>query len=1714
MKTGLKFRIILFLGLVFGAGLQMASFSKEGASSVATILGETSRRQAPGASVTLLSDGRRLILGGEGRETAPAQLLDAGGVAEIASRGLSHPRAWHTATVLPDGQVLIAGGIDAQGKPVRALEVYDPASREFRDLEALSMEARSHASATLLTDGSLLIAGGVDAAGKVLDSVWILDPAAGSARDAGTGLHSPRKDAGATLQADGSVLLTGGQDNNGRRVGFAERFDPARLELTIEPEGLAADSGNPRVAFSSPADGEAGVSPAARIALRFSEPLRVETVGTGSVVLEGPQGRHGARVVSAEEGRLVFVTPEGGLRPDAAYRLSLSGIITRSGASLPDRTLAFTTRSADEDGESWVPGPGNGNGNWTSGRPPSPWQSMKPLQGPEGVTALAGQVLTLDGKPLAGVTFEIEGQTATSDHTGRFLVTSAPAGHQELVIDGGSASDARRSYGLFEAGIELTEGKTNILPYTIWMPRLDTAHKVAIPSPTSTEVVVTTPLIPGLEVHIPPNTVIVDRQGNPVREVGITPIPVDRTPFPLPGGVYVPIYYTIQPGGAYVQSGGYWGSPGVRLIYPNYRHESPGTRLDFWSYDPEEKGWWVYGKGTVTPDARQVVPDPGLAIYEFTGAMISGGGSPPTKGPPPGNNGKDGEPVDLSTGLFVSEFTDLYEPDIIPIEIRRVYRPGDSTSRAFGIGTNHPYGMFLWSQNNYQDADLVLPDGGRIHYIRISPGTGFTDAIYESTTTPGEFYKSRIAWNGNGGWDVTLKSGLVYVFGDMAPLQAIRDRSGNKLTITRSSGTQGNITRVTSPSSRYVDFTYDLSDRVTQVKDQLGRTVNYVYDASGRLSTVTNSASGVTTYTYDTSNRILTIKDPRNTISLTNQYDVNGRIFKQTLANAGIYQFAYTLDVAGNVTQTDVTDPRGFVRRVTFTPVGAGSTTGGYVLTDTYALGKPEQQTYTYEREMGTNLILSITDPLGRRTAYAYDGMGNVSGVTRLAGTGGAVTTTIVNDQTLNVPLTVTDPLNHTTTFTYDTAGKMLTVANALGHTTTFTYNAAGQPLTAARPGMPPTQFSFDFGDFSAITDPLGRTGLRFVDGAGRTIRVSDPVGRWRQYEYDAVNRLTKSTDQQSGATSLTYDPNGNLLTLTDPRAKVNTFTYDTMNFQATRKDPLNRTESFIYDALGNLTKYTDRRGKVTTYTYDPLSRRKFVGFGTTVKGQNTTYDSTITYTYDAANRLVTAVDSISGTNTFGYDNLDRLTSETSPQGTVTYTYDAANRRRTMTVAGQPQVVYDYDNADRLIQVTQGTSVVGIAYDASDHRSVVTLPNGVTMTYTYDSATQVTDITYRLGATVLGNLGYEYDVSGRRSRVTGTFARTLLPAALSSAIYDSANEMTKRGNTNMTYDANGNLTNDGTNTYTWDARNQLASVSGGVTASFKYDAFRRRIERTVTGTTTKFLYDLFNPIQEITGGSPSANLLAGLGTDEYFVRTDAAGARSFLRDSLGSMIALTDAAGALQTQYTYEPFGKVTASGPTSTNSFQFTGRENDGTGLYAYRARYYSPLLQRFASEDPVELSGDDINFYAYVFQNPVNEIDPFGLWTFQIGIGVSGFLPIRGPGGLQFSGYAGFAYDGNQWGTYWGGGGGPGVGSPGAAGGITIGGSNAKNICGLRGLFVNAGGSGGAGWGGGAEGFRGKDSEGNWVTGGNVMGGVSTPGGSGGVIPTWTWVHPFGSK
>jgi RHS repeat-associated protein len=149
-------------------------------------------------------------------------------------------------------------------------------------------------------------------------------------------------------------------------------------------------------------------------------------------------------------------------------------------------------------------------------------------------------------------------------------------------------------------------------------------------------------------------------------------------------------------------------------------------------------------------------------------------------------------------------------------------------------------------------------------------------------------------------------------------------------------------------------------------------------------------------------------------------------------------------------------------------------------------------------------------------------------------------------------------------------------------------------------------------------------------------------------------------------------------------------------------------------------------------------------------------------------------------------------------------------------------------------------------------------------------------------------------------------------------------------------------------------------------------------------------------VQEIEGGLPTVNYIRTLNIDEPLARIESDGTlRYYHTDALGSVVALSDENGVVKTTYTYDPFGNTFVSGEASDNPFQYTGRENDQPvlsgvegGLYYYRFRYYSPELQRFISEDPIGLAGG-INFYSYVGNNPVNWVDPYGLWKFSFGVG-----------------------------------------------------------------------------------------------------------------------------
>jgi len=188
-------------------------------------------------------------------------------------------------------------------------------------------------------------------------------------------------------------------------------------------------------------------------------------------------------------------------------------------------------------------------------------------------------------------------------------------------------------------------------------------------------------------------------------------------------------------------------------------------------------------------------------------------------------------------------------------------------------------------------------------------------------------------------------------------------------------------------------------------------------------------------------------------------------------------------------------------------------------------------------------------------------------------------------------------------------------------------------------------------------------------------------------------------------------------------------------------------------------------------------------------------------------------------------------------------------------------------------------------------------------------------------------------------------------------------------------------------TYGYDGENRLVIADKTIgttttTTTFKYDPFGNRIEKTVNGVTTKYLYDGPNILYEYDGSNAIiARYTHNLATDDPLGLEKGGKLYAYHKDTLGSIRAITDGTQAIINSYSYDSFGNVTQTG-TVNQPYAYTGREWDKeTGLYYYRARYYDPMVGRFISKDPIGFAGG-INLYAYVENNPINFTDPTGLY------------------------------------------------------------------------------------------------------------------------------------
>jgi RHS repeat-associated protein len=1235
-----------------------------------------------------------------------------------------------------------------------------------------------------------------------------------------------------------------------------------------------------------------------------------------------------------------------------------------------------------------------------------------------GSTTFLGRTVVDDGPetPIQGVTVKFlgvddkgnstgcSGQT-TSDGAGNFELTDlSPScvGPQLIAYDGSTATSPPGVYAGVNLSYTLTAGQATTSPVLIHLPRIDNAETVQVQQNAAADQVFTFRTVPNLVVTVYAGTTFTLADGtkpNPFPLIAVQ-VPVDRLPDQMPtSGFLTPFIVAFQPANAVA-------SQPVAVNFPNILNNNPGTSVTLMTLDPTRGFMVPYGTATVSNDGTKFIADADPAHAGHSYGLVHfdwHGPAPPPSGPDPGKCGNGccggaggagaaggpgggggpqaGEPVDLASGIQVERVRDIaINGQRSPIFIERVYRTLSTKPGPFGIGTSHNYAYqadTILTITGQGAIVLIGPDGSQSMFNE-QPDSTFINSTIPSLRGAVMTHPSQTVVN------LRFRNGTTHVFQALVNgqftfyLTSITDANGNAITITRGNPSfPDQVTRVTDPVGRSLTLTYDSSDRITAITDPIGRTVSYVYNAQGTLAMVTDPAGGTTIYTYDSQNRLTQIKDARGVITGQNTYDTNGRVIQQVQADGGVIKFAYTLlnpsVPASPVLLTAVTDALGNRTTYRFDP-------NGFLLNVT----DPTGQMRNFIRDpQHSNLPAAITgagtcpacgDPKVGDQQYTHDAVGNVLSKTDALGD----TTTYTYDLVFNKITSVTDPLGNRTTFTYDSAGKLVKKSDPNGNLTAFVRNSFGQVVQATDPLGKVTTFAYDtFGNVASITDPLGNKTSLTYDQISRVVKVQDPRGTTTQFGYDALNRRVSITDGAGNTVRTTYDPVGHFLSLTDELGQTTSFAYDPFGRLDSSTDSRGKTGTVTFDLNGNAVGFVDRRGQTGTFSYDAVNRP-------TLKSYQD--GSTVAFSYYADGHLQRVVDSAGGTFDFSYDSAGRIINQVTPFGAVQYSYDAAGRVTSRQVAGQPAVNYTYDAASNVLSTSLGPTSTTLVYDARNQILNLARSNSVASQYAYDPAGRLVSLAHSGGQGIQIPLSYTYDAADNRSLFSTNGA---LPQGANNA-FDPAHRLTLNGATAYSYDDSGNVTattdSTGTTTYSWDSRNRLQSISApnGEKTTFVYDFGGNLISQTDSGPTLNLtqnfvLDDLTNVAYINRSNGDSLSVLAGRDIDTHFAVVHASGQVEYgLTDAQNSTIATVDQTGKLVSSFSYEPYGKTAAS---STYPFQFTGRVQSAANLYYFRARYYSPCVGRFITEDPLGFAGGSTLRYEYAANSPFNKVDPRGL-------------------------------------------------------------------------------------------------------------------------------------
>jgi RHS repeat-associated protein len=790
-----------------------------------------------------------------------------------------------------------------------------------------------------------------------------------------------------------------------------------------------------------------------------------------------------------------------------------------------------------------------------------------------------------------------------------------------------------------------------------------------------------------------------------------------------------------------------------------------------------------------------------------------------------------------------------------------------------------------------------------------------------------------------------------------------------------------------------------------QITEPGDRIIEYSYDSNGRLQTQT-IGERTTTYTYSIKGLLSSIDGPRADVNdvITFAYDTNANLTRvtnavglvATLADYSVFGQAGTITDANGVVTTLSYDLRG---RLTQSNTDGSQTQFGYdKFGQLSSIIAPDGQSLKYEYD-DTRRLAAIENAAGERVELTLDPAGNITQQKIKTADGQVV-------------------FQHLKLF--DELSRLMENIGANGESSLTSYDVNNNPQQSVDGRSNASTRAFDeLQRVKDITDPLnGVAGLSY-DVRDNLASVTDQRGLVTTYTYNIYNEIIEQASPDTGITKYEYDTAGNLLKKTDARNVVENMAYDAANRITAITYPSDSTRniSFSYDAF-NITPATANYGR---------------GMVTAISD----HSGSSSYVYDKRGNLLTDSHDVSivakafnQTLSYQYDSADKVTEISYPVGLrITYKYDSAGQiteinARYPNAAGdevQMPVVSDalYLPNGPVQSLTWGNDLtLQREYDQNYWLTQQSVSGNATLIYNRDANGNITSIDNSSSAVLSASYQYDelnriaeevqasraktynYDAVGNRlQRVEQqlyerTETRTSI-AEQNLGYAETSNRLTTINDVAQSYDANGNLLEDGEKTYVYDARNRMQSVSAAAATlgSYTYHGNgQRRIKQTANGSTV-FHYGLSGELLSEsvfdnagTLSEQRAHIFLNSAPVGYFVRSylGATSTEQFYFVSfshINTALNVFDLAGNVLWENASDSFGLAVNTQSAFAYSLRFPGQYFDAeTGSHYNYFRDYRVETGRYVQSDPIGILGG-LNTFSYVENNPVMNVDPFGL-------------------------------------------------------------------------------------------------------------------------------------